>query len=304
MTFRNPLFALAAGAMLAASPAAAQLTLPGAAPPAPPSAAAPGDPTRPKPKPKAKKKDDAAGPVKAPPETAATDRSLLHNGTGSRLELEMRDKALTVVKLSFSGETPGKPGEACKVDAVAATPLPATPAGKPHGLARYEVDAPSCKFAFEILDGAVLVESAQRPCEFSAPACRVDVNGVWGPLATSLPARAKEIESARTRAETTMRAHFKALVAKTSGNDAVKLVAREQAGFTSQREMICRDYRDETKHGFCAARITEARAVTLAARVAEPAPAAEADKGKKPRPKKARAKATRSASPTASGPLY
>lgn len=271
--------------MLAASPAAAQLTLPGAAPPPPAGPIGVADPAKPKPKPKAKKKEAAAGPVKAPAETAATDRSLLHNGVGGRLELELRDKALTVVKLSLAGEAPGRPGEACKVDLVTTTPLPATPAGKPHGLARYEVDAPSCKFAFEILDGAVLVESAQRPCEFSTPACRVDVNGVWGPLATSLPARAKEIESARTRAETTMRANFKALVAKTSGNDAVKLVAREQAGFTSQREMICRDYQGENKHGFCAARVTEARAVALAAKVAEPAPEPEGKPARRPRPK-------------------
>ena len=302
MTFRSLLLALAGGAVLAVSPAAAQLALPGAAAP-PPAAAPAGDPARPKPKPK--KKEDAAGPVRAPPETAATDRSLLHNGTGSRLELEIRDKAMTVVKLSFSGETPGKPGEACKVDAVTTTPLPATPAGKPHGLARYEVDAPQCRFAFEILDGAVLVEAAQRPCEFSTPACRVDVNGVWGPLATSLPARAKEIESARTRAETTMRANFKALLARTDGKEAVKLVAREQAGFTSQREMICRDYRDETKHGFCAARVTEARAVTLASRIAGPAPESAGETGKKPRPKKPRASPTRAASPTTgTGSLY
>jgi hypothetical protein len=102
-----------------------------------------------------------------------------------------------------------------------------------------------------------------------------------------------------------MRANFKALLARTDGKEAVKLVAREQAGFTSQREMICRDYRDETKHGFCAARVTEARAVTLAARIAEPAPASAQETGKKPRPKKPRPSPTRAASPTTgTGSLY
>lgn len=299
MTFRTLFLTLAAGAFLLAPPALAQISLPGAVPAAPAGDAQPG-----KKKPRAKAKKAEAGPVKTPAETAATDRSLLHNGVGGRLELELRDKTLNVVKLTLAGDTPGKPGEACKVEAVTTTPLPATPAGRPRGLVRYEVDLPACKFALEILDGAVLVEPAQRPCEFTTPACRVDMTGVWGPLATSLTARAKDIESARTKAEHTMRANFKALLAKTSGKEEVKLVAREQAGFTSQREMICRDYQGETKHGFCAARITEARAVTLAAKIAEPAPVtAEADKGKKPRRKKARAKATQSAGPAQPAPM-
>lgn len=295
MNFRHFFLALCAGAFLAAGPANAQISLPGAVPAGPIGEAAPA-----KKKPARPKKAEP-GPTKAPLETAATDRSLLHNGAKGRLELEMRDKALHVVKLSLAGDAPGRPGEACKVDAVM-TPVPATPAGRPHGLARYEVALASCKFTFEILDGAVLVEAERRPCEFSTPACRVDLNGLWGPLASSLPTRAKDIESARTRAESAMRANFKTLLAKTDGREATKLVAREQAGFTSQREMICRDYEGETKHGFCAARITEARAVTLGARLAEPAPASP-DKPAKKRRARAKPKPAQSAGAPAPPPM-
>ncbi len=40
---------------------------------------------------------------------------------------------------------------------------------------------------------------------------------------------------------------------------------KEQAGFSSEREVICRNYLGEDIHGFCALRITEARALALQA---------------------------------------
>ncbi len=56
-------------------------------------------------------------------------------------------------------------------------------------------------------------------------------------------------------------------MAITKDRNAVKAVASEQAGFTSEREMTCRDYARESVHGFCSARFTELRAAELAARV-------------------------------------
>ncbi|QLP96550.1 MAG: hypothetical protein HZY79_02865 [Rhodoblastus sp.] len=64
-----------------------------------------------------------------------------------------------------------------------------------------------------------------------------------------------------------MRAHYKTLIGRAGGHDAVKVVAREQAGFTSEREMACGAYESEVQHGFCHARFTEARAAELAARL-------------------------------------
>ena len=103
-------------------------------------------------------------------------------------------------------------------------------------------------------------------------------------------ARAKEMEKARPKAETTMRANFKALLSN-AGKDkiAIKKIAGEQAGFSSEREMLCRDYANETVNGFCALRITEARAASLAARLAGASGTvhAEVKPKKKPKPKPA-----------------
>ena len=78
-----------------------------------------------------------------------------------------------------------------------------------------------------------------------------------------------------------MRANFHALLAG-AGKDkaAVKAAAREQAGFSSNREMICRDYLREANHGFCALQLTEARSFALLARIG-----AETEGKPKPRPK-------------------
>ncbi len=42
--------------------------------------------------------------------------------------------------------------------------------------------------------------------------------------------------------------------------------ARDQAQFSSTREEVCRAYAEETKHGFCSTRLTEARAASLRAK--------------------------------------
>ena len=63
-----------------------------------------------------------------------------------------------------------------------------------------------------------------------------------------------------------MRANFRAVLRK-AGKDrtAVKAIAKEQAAFSSEREMTCRDYAQETVHGFCSTQITQARALALMA---------------------------------------
>jgi hypothetical protein len=67
-----------------------------------------------------------------------------------------------------------------------------------------------------------------------------------------------------------MRAQFKVLLHR-AGKDraAVKAIAGEQAAFSSQREMTCRDYARESVHGFCSAQITEARSLAILAKFAD-----------------------------------
>ncbi len=165
------------------------------------------------------------------------------------------DKAggLALSKLTLAGDKISKPGQACTVDVALISPMVATAAGRPAGAIRYAVPLPACPFSIDILDGAVLATSATPSCAFAAADCRGSVGGLWGPHAADItPKRAKELERERTRLETTMRTNFRALLRK-AGKDkaAVKSVAREQAAFSSEREMTCRDYDGETAHGFC-----------------------------------------------------
>ena len=66
-----------------------------------------------------------------------------------------------------------------------------------------------------------------------------------------------------------------------------KQVVSEQAGFSSRREETCRDYAGEDRHGFCASRITLARAVALSAELHGVKPAAKPAPKRKPAPKPA-----------------
>jgi hypothetical protein len=73
-----------------------------------------------------------------------------------------------------------------------------------------------------------------------------------------------------------VREGFRVLGERSSPDDK-SMVAREQAGFSSEREQTCRDFNREGNHGFCAAKFTEARASSLRARTAA------ADAAAKPR---------------------
>jgi len=261
---------------LAVAPAAAQMMLPGAQQAAPesPSKGAnpvPAEAARPKP----------AAP-RAPGEEAIVDRDLARKGSQGLIRFQRAPgAALQITALSLAGELITHPGEACRLDIVAGAPIAAEAAGKPSGLLRYDVSIEACPFSFDVLDGAVLVTREGKTCDFAAADCRVDPTGLWGP-ATIDDKEAKQFEHARGGAEATVRANFRALLAS-AGNDkaAIKAIAREQAGFSSEREMACRDYAHEDSAGFCALRLTQARAFALEAQLAA--------KDKRAEPKKARA---------------
>jgi hypothetical protein len=176
-------------------------------------------------------------------------------------------KGLEIIRLSIVGEEISHPGEQCQVDVVPSAPIQTRFAGRPNGVSRYEVEIETCRFSFDVLEGAVLVARTPRTCDFRAADCRVDPTGLWGPRGNAIGAdQTKQLERERGRAESAMLAKFHALLAS-AGKDkeAIKQIASQQAGFSSEREVICRNYLRENIHGFCALRITQARALALQA---------------------------------------
>ncbi len=263
---------------LTALPAAAQLMLPGAqqaAPEGATNAANPVPPAAAKPKPAA---------PKPPGDDAIVDRDLVLNGSEGLIRLRRTPGAgLEITALALTGEQIAHPGEACRLDIVAGAPIEAKANGKPRGLLRYDVGIEACPFSLDVLDGAVLIIREGKTCDFAAADCRVDPTGLWGPAAATIDDKeVKQFEHARGGAEATVRANFRALLAR-AGKDkaAVKTIAAEQAGFSSEREVACRNYAQQDAAGFCALRLTQARGFALQAEL-------EAG-GKRAEPKKAKA---------------
>lgn len=249
-------------------PASAQLMLPGAVHKLPPEAAshAPEGPATPMGAGQAKTK-----PVRlpAPSEATIVGRDLLRDGSmGSMTFRNGATNGLEISSLSLAGEEVSNRGVLCQVDVVAGAPIETRFTGRLGGLARYEVDITACTFSFEVLDGAVLVVRDPKTCTFEAADCRVDPTGLWGPRGESIDERQiKQWERARAQAEANMRENFRALLTS-AGKDkeAVKRIAGEQAGFSSERSVACSTYAGEDQHGLCALRLTEARVFALQAR--------------------------------------
>ena len=253
-------------ALLAASPAAAQLALPGAVAPSPVGAVE---------RPHASAR--AARPVDLAPGVAAiVGHPLLLNGANGLLQLSGNAKALRIDRLTLPGEVISDPRQQCRIDVVSGAPIETKELGRPDGLIRFEADIPACPFQFDVLDGAALVPAQTSACVFKEADCQASPSGLWGGEGGKLAADAKSIEHARSRAESTMIANFRALSARLKDRAKAEGVAREQAAFSSQREETCRDYAQEPAHGFCATRLTEARAAFLKARADElPQPASK-----------------------------
>ncbi len=283
LTGRGALRAVAlAGALLPGAPVAAQMQLvppaagtAGASSPAPPALApGKGPPSKPT-------------PVKPPGEEAVLGHLLLFEGAKGAMQFDRADKDVVVTKLTLPGERLSKPAEACAVNIVGQPPVVAAAAGHPEGALRWHVAVEACPFSVDVLDGAALVSSAEPSCDFVAADCRVNPVGLWGPPGAAIPpARIKELERERVRSETAMRGNFRVLLQR-AGKDraAVKALASEQAAFSSQREITCRDYARETVHGFCSAQVTQARSLALLAKMP-----AEAEKTPHRRPVAVRAR--------------
>jgi len=228
-------------------------------------------------------------PMKAPSEDMLVGKDLLLNGAKGVMSFSKQGKDLTLVKLGLEGEQMSKPGETCRADISSGLPLTLVSEGRPEGALRYKVALPACSFSFDVLEGAVLVQPGDA-CEIKASDCKADPAGLWGPQGNTIPAaKAREMEHARVTIETNMRSNFRVLLSR-AGKDKlqIKKIAGEQAGFSSQREVICHAYALESQHGFCALEITRARVLTLLAKLdAAPEEDAKGTKAAKKRPKPA-----------------
>ena len=218
----------------------------------------------------AKPKAGPAAPAHAvvPSPAALAGKTLSLNGGKSQMTFVADDKQLTVTRLSLAGEMISNSRAACQVDSGAtsiATTAPRPAERRRPAATRLSRLSHRLRRARRRRPGG----AARPDLRFHGTAdCRVDPAGLWGPTPAELgPARDKEIERARGHAEAAVRGNYKALTASTKDRPTVMGFAREQAQFSSTREETCRGYAAEGQHGFCAMKLTEARAADLRAKL-------------------------------------
>jgi len=253
-------------AVLAASEARAQLVLPGAAPAAPQGATA----SLAKPRSGSGAKGAVAGAKSAKPGVASlAGRPLMLNGKSGLLQVSGDDKTATIDKLELAGESVSDPSQRCVVDIVGEKPIQATSVGRPDGLERFEADVPACPFSFDVVDGAALAPSQITACVFKAADCQTSPGGLWGPSGASLVGDAAKFAKERLEADKAMAKALHTIEDRAKDSPEAADLIRDQNGFAGQRDDVCRDYDKESVHGFCALRLTQARAALLETRLSE-----------------------------------
>ncbi|PPD45875.1 MAG: hypothetical protein CTY15_03210 [Methylocystis sp.] len=260
--------------LMIGTPARAQMSLPGAVAPTPE-----GTVTGPSGAPKPKKKRVTSGEMgessghavmpKAPSEDTVVGKTLKLDGNGSAIEFSRDGADLQVAKLSLAGDRLTRSGEACRVE-VAGMPLKLTTRDSGSGLRRYQISFPACAFTLDVLDGAILVTNDGKACELKEADCRADPSGLWGMQESEFdPKKAEEMLGARAKVEKTVRSDFRVLYDRNKKEKLIRdFVVEKQASFSSWREEVCRSYFKESEFGYCALRLTEARAIALGAQLA------------------------------------
>ena len=215
------------------------------------------------------------------------------NGKSGLLQISGDDNAITVDKLQLAGEGVSDSSQRCVVDIVGETPIEATTVGRPDGLERFEAKVPACPISFDVLDGAVLVPTQITACVFKAADCQTTPGGLWGPDGASLVGDAAKIVKERAEAERTMGKLLHIIEDRASGQRAGGGPrARSERIRRAARRALPR-LRKESVHGYCALRVTEARAALLRARLDELGPAtAPRRRAKRPR-RRSRRRATK-----------
>lgn len=245
--------------VICCGPALAQLDLPGATVPAPVGSVVAPDAQSHRSRPR------STGPasVASPSESGLGGKTLYLNGGNSQVAFVSRQKTVDLARLLLTGTKVSDSRDECKVD-VAGMPLPLTALGKVNGLLRFSIPVPACPITFDVMNGAVLVPADAPKCTFKEADCEIAPAGLWGPPPGDIgPDMVKAIERDRTQADRSVREAYRGLVASTKDRVAIRAFASDQAAFSSMREEACRDYIGESRHGFCQARLTQARATSL-----------------------------------------
>ena len=223
--------------------------------------------------------------LKAPGEDNVNGQELKLNGLNGSLKLERAGGSMNAT-VTLPGTKISQATESCSVKLNKGAAVALTAAGKPEGVARFEAASAECPLRFEILDGSVLATpiNGAKVCIVQAADCAVTPGGLWGPAAAGLIPQSNEFDSARGTADRAVRDNFK-VMSQRVGRDGIRPVVQEQAAFSSDREELCRTYAREGAHGFCHLRYTEARALSLAARLGANLSTATASAAPKPRRK-------------------
>lgn len=217
--------------------------------------------------------------LRPPSEDTLAELQLRHNGRRGMLLFKKSPGGLALTTIVLDGDVISTPGKTCRIE-VPGGPHTVRFDGFSNGLRKYAVDLAQCPFSFTVLDGALIatynkssVSTAlgRGTCTFKEKNCRGYLAGVWGPSGRSFTKNTyRGIEKARGRSERDARANFQALLRANQGDKkGIRAVAADQAGFSARREERCRDYLREHIHGFCASRVTEARAIGLGAKLNE-----------------------------------
>jgi hypothetical protein len=281
------LFLASCAQILPAAPVRAQLALPGAAA----GAAAGDDVSAPKPKKTGKKSASGkSGSGKAeklapPGLDSVVGKPLMLNGEFGLLQISGSGDSVQIDKLKLAGEGVSDQSQRCVVDIVGATPIKATKVDAGDGLDRYEAEVPACPFSFDVLSGAVLVPAQITACVFKAADCQTSPGGLWGPDGASLQPQADAIARRRTQAEKSIGKTLQAIEQRAGDNKDAAALLDDQKTFPAQRDDACRGYQKEPALGFCAANLTEARAILLETRLAGFAGGSKEAKTDKPKKK-------------------
>jgi hypothetical protein len=238
---------------------------------------------------------------KPPGVDSVVDRPFSLSGQRGALQIEKSGAGLRVARLTAVGDKISRPNQSCEVSMGTEGPIGLKPLGAPDGVLRYELDSTACPLQFDVLNGALRARSPNGACSFAEADCRVDASGLWGPSGGAFTeAQVKSFEKERGALENAMRSHFRTLLDKyKKDKPAAQVAIKEQAGFSSERAQVCRDYDREEAAGFCALRLTEEQDFRLQARLAD-AGGAKPEKKKPPRPRPPKPMAP--AAPTASAP--
>lgn len=204
--------------------------------------------------------------IRAPNEDAVIGRDLRQNGANGSLRIERAGRGDLRVRLSLLGRRSAQSTETCTIPLTPAEGVPLVSQGRPDGVARYQLQDPTCPLQIDVLDESVLVKGPTEICVFQAANCQADPSGLWGPEPAQLMGRVRDYEQARGSADKAVRENYKVLAARAKPEASRPIVA-EQAAFSAERETLCRSYAREGTTSFCNARYTEARALSLSARL-------------------------------------